>query len=60
MYSCTVGTKGRFIASAREFEIVEVTSRTSIIRFRGESKLYGPLEDDDLSKSADQIEKFND
>jgi hypothetical protein len=58
MMTCSKGNKGKFIASGKEFEIVDITSSTSTIRFRYEKTTY-ELKDEDLKSQAEQIDKFS-
>jgi hypothetical protein len=53
------GTKGRLKSSGQEFEIINTTSATSIIRFRF-SKEEHEILDSDLRDEAEEIQKFSD
>lgn len=53
------GTKGRLKSSGQEFEIINTTSATSIIRFRFTKEEHEIL-DSDLRDEAEEIQKFSD
>lgn len=53
------GTKGRLKSSGQEFEIINTTPATSIIRFRFTKEEHEIL-DSDLRNEAEEIQKFSD
>lgn len=55
--SCSKGQKGKFKASELEFEIVDITTTTSTIRYRGETETH-EIKDTDLIENAIGIAQF--
>jgi hypothetical protein len=55
---CTRGTKGRFKAFGVEFEIIDTTEDSSMLKLRGRRETV-VVKDSELRELADQVDRFS-